>query len=93
MILALARKAIPQLAALYAAFQGETTELEADYAPAPPPTASNSPSPWPTRHRMSRPAQSRGPASQSSLSPTKIPLLRHEPLASNWIRILVSTSG
>jgi hypothetical protein len=33
---ALAKKAIPQLAALYPTFQGETTELEADYAPAPP---------------------------------------------------------
>jgi hypothetical protein len=34
--LALAKRAIPQLAALYPTFQGETTELEADYAPAPP---------------------------------------------------------
>jgi hypothetical protein len=33
---ALAKKAIPQLSALYPTFQGETTELEADYAPAPP---------------------------------------------------------
>lgn len=33
---ALAKKAIPQLAALYPTFQGETAELEADYAPAPP---------------------------------------------------------
>ena len=33
---ALAKKAIPQLAALYPTFQGETTELEADYSPAPP---------------------------------------------------------
>ena len=32
----LAKKAIPQLAALYPTFQGKTTELEADYAPAPP---------------------------------------------------------
>ena len=33
---ALAKKAMPQLAALYPTFQGETTELEADYAPASP---------------------------------------------------------
>ena len=33
---ALAKKAVPQLAALYPTFQGETTELEADYAPLPP---------------------------------------------------------
>ena len=33
---ALAKKAVPQLAALYPTFQGETTELEADYAPASP---------------------------------------------------------
>ena len=33
---ALAKKAVPQLAALYPTFQGETTELEANYAPAPP---------------------------------------------------------
>jgi hypothetical protein len=32
----LARKAIPKLAVLYPTFQGETTEMEAGYAPAPP---------------------------------------------------------
>ena len=33
---ALATRAVPQLAALYPAFQGATTELEADYSPTPP---------------------------------------------------------
>jgi len=33
---ALAKQAVPQLAALYPNFQGETTELEATYPPAPP---------------------------------------------------------
>jgi len=33
---ALAKKAVPQLTALYPAFQGETTEFQADYAPALP---------------------------------------------------------
>ncbi len=33
---ALAQKAVPQLAALYPTFHGETTEFEADYAPPPP---------------------------------------------------------
>ena len=32
---AMAKKAVPQLAALYPTFQGETTELEASYAPVP----------------------------------------------------------
>jgi hypothetical protein len=33
---ALAQKAVPQLAALYPTFHGQTTEFEADYAPPPP---------------------------------------------------------
>ena len=67
---ALAKKGVPQLAALYPTFQGDTTELEADYAPLPP-MATNSSSPWPTRHRMSCIARSPGPAGQSSLSPNR----------------------
>ena len=81
---ALAKKAVPQLAALYPTFQGETTELEADYAPLPP-MAINLLSPWPTRHRMSCIARSPGPAGLSSLSPTKSLLPRHEPPPSTWL--------
>jgi hypothetical protein len=49
-----------------------------------PPMAANSPSPWPTRHRMSCTPRSPGPAGRSSLSHTKSLLLRHEPPPSNW---------